>query len=149
MKKLMLLSLVLGMFVFSSCDSKRAYCDCVNSAMELMEKVQSGEMTEADADAELANCKWMEDLSEDESAAELKKCTEGAAGDMAKGINELQELSEDLEEVAEDFEDEDYSLDEYDEEMDELVEDFEDEMDDIIEDYEDNLDELEEEIEGM
>ena len=149
MKKLMLLSLVLGMFVFSSCDSKRAYCDCVNSAMELMEKVQSGEMTEADADAELANCKWMEDLSEDESAAELKKCTEGAAGDMAKGINELQELSEDLEEVAEDFEDEDYSLDEYDEEMDELVEDFEDEMDDIIEDYEDDLDELEEEIEGM
>ena len=145
----MLLSLVLGMFVFSSCDSKRAYCDCVNSAMELMEKVQSGEMTEADADAELANCKWMEDLSEDESAAELKKCTEGAAGDMAKGINELQELSEDLEEVAEDFEDEDYSLDEYDEEMDELVEDFEDEMDDIIEDYEDDLDELEEEIEGM
>ena len=149
MKKLMLLSLVLGMFVFSSCDSKRAYCDCVNSAMELMEKVQSGEMTEADADAELANCKWMEDLSEDESAAELKKCTEGAAGDMAKGINELQELSEDLEEVAEDFEDEDYSLDEYDEEMDELVEDFEDEMDDIIEDFEDDLDELEEEIEGM
>lgn len=149
MKKLMLLSLVLGMFVFSSCDSKRAYCDCVNSAMELMEKVQSGEMTEADADAELANCKWMEDLSEDESAAELKKCTEGAAGDMAKGINELQELSEDLEEVAEDFEDEDYSLDEYDEEMDELVEDFEDEMNDIIEDYEDDLDELEEEIEGM
>ncbi len=145
----MLLSLVLGMFVFSSCDSKRAYCDCVNSAMELMEKVQSGEMTEADADAELANCKWMEDLSEDESAAELKKCTEGAAGDMAKGINELQELSEDLEEVAEDFEDEDYSLDEYDEEMDELVEDFEDEMNDIIEDYEDDLDELEEEIEGM
>jgi peptidoglycan hydrolase CwlO-like protein len=149
MKKLMLLSLVLGMFVFSSCDSKRAYCDCVNSAMELMEKVQSGEMTEADADAELANCKWMEDLSEDESAAELKKCTEGAAGDMAKGINELQELSEGLEEVAEDFEDEDYSLDEYDEEMDELVEDFEDEMNDIIEDYEDDLDELEEEIEGM
>ena len=149
MKKLMLLSLVLGMFVFSSCDSKRAYCDCVNSAMELMEKVQSGEMTEADADAELANCKWMEHLSEDESAAELKKCTEGAAGDMAKGINELQELSEDLEEVAEDFEDEDYSLDEYDEEMDELVEDFEDEMNDIIEDYEDDLDELEEEIEGM
>ena len=149
MKKLMLLSLVLGMFVFSSCDSKRAYCDCVNSAMELMEKVQSGEMKEADADAELANCKWMEDLSEDESAAELKKCTEGAAGDMAKGINELQELSEDLEEVAEDFEDEDYSLDEYDEEMDELVEDFEDEMDDIIEDFEDDLDELEEEIEGM
>ena len=149
MKKLMLLSLVLGMFVFSSCDSKRAYCDCVNSAMELMEKVQSGEMTEADADAELANCKWMEDLSEDESAAELKKCTEGAAGDMAKGINELQELSEDLEEVAEDFEDEDYSLDEYDEEMDELVEDFEDEMNDIIEDYENDLDELEEEIEGM
>lgn len=149
MKKLMLLSLVLGMFVFSSCDSKRAYCDCVNSAMELMEKVQSGEMTEADADAELANCKWMEDLSEDESAAELKKCTEGAAGDMAKGINELQELSEDLEEVAEDFEDVDYSLDEYDEEMDELVEDFEDEMNDIIEDYEDDLDELEEEIEGM
>ena len=149
MKKLMLLSLVLGMFVFSSCDSKRAYCDCVNSAMELMEKVQSGEMTEADADAELANCKWMEDLSEDESAAELKKCTEGAAGDMAKGINELQELSEDLEEVAEDFEDEDYSLDEYDEEMDELVEDFEDEMNDIIEDYEDDLDELEEEIEDM
>lgn len=149
MKKLMLLSLVLGMFVFSSCDSKRAYCDCVNSAMELMEKVQSGEMTEADADAELANCKWMEDLSEDESAAELKKCTEGAAGDMAKGINKLQELSEDLEEVAEDFEDEDYSLDEYDEEMDELVEDFEDEMNDIIEDYEDDLDELEEEIEGM
>lgn len=145
----MLLSLVLGMFVFSSCDSKRAYCDCVNSAMELMEKVQSGEMTEADADAELANCKWMEDLSEDESAAELKKCTEGAAGDMAKGINELQELSEGLEEVAEDFEDEDYSLDEYDEEMDELVEDFEDEMNDIIEDYEDDLDELEEEIEGM
>jgi hypothetical protein len=117
MKKLMLLSLVLGMFVFSSCDSKRAYCDCVNSAMELMEKVQSGEMTEADADAELANCKWMEDLSEDESAAELKKCTEGAAGDMAKEINKLQELSEDLEEVAEDFEDEDYSLDEYDEEI--------------------------------
>lgn len=149
MKKLMLLSLVLGMFVFSSCDSKRAYCDCVNSAMELMEKVQSGEMTEADADAELANCKWMEDLSEDESAAELKKCTEGAAGDMAKGINELQELSEGLQEVAEDFEDEDYSLDEYDEEMDELVEDFEDEMNDIIEDYEDDLDELEEEIEGM
>ena len=96
MKKLMLLSLVLGMFIFSSCDSKRAYCDCVNSAMELMEKVQSGEMTEDDADAELANCKWMEDLSEDESAAELKKCTEGAAGDMAKGINKLQELSEDL-----------------------------------------------------
>ena len=149
MKKLMLLSLVLGMFVFSSCDSKRAYCDCVNSAMELMEKVQSGEMTEADADAELANCKWMEDLSEDESAAELKKCTEGAAGDMAKEINELQELSDDLEEVAEDFEDEDYSLDEYDDEMDELIEDFEDEMNDIIEDYEDDLDELEEEIEGM
>ena len=149
MKKLMLLSLVLGMFVFSSCDSKRAYCDCVNSAMELMEKVQSGEMTEADADAELANCKWMEDLSEDESAAELKKCTEGAAGDMAKGINKFQELSEDLEEVAEDFEDEDYSLDEYDDEMDELIEDFEDEMNDIIEDYEDDLDELEEEIEGM
>ena len=149
MTKLMLLSLVLGMFVFSSCDSKRAYCDCVNSAMELMEKVQSGEMTEADADAELANCKWMEDLSEDESAAELKKCTEGAAGDMTKEINELQELSEDLEKVAEDFEDEDYSLDEYDEEMDELVEDFEDEMNDIIEDYEDDLDELKEEIEGM
>lgn len=149
MKKLMLLSLVLGMFIFSSCDSKRAYCDCVNSAIELMEKVQSGEMTEDDADAELANCKWMEDLSEDESAAELKKCTEGAAGDMAKEINKLQELSEDLEEVAEDFEDEDYSLDEYDEEMDELVEDFEDEMNDIIEDYEDDLDELEEEIEGL
>ena len=149
MKKLMLLSFALGMFVFSSCNSKRAYCDCVNNTMELLEKVQSGEMTEADADAELANCKWMEDLSEDESAAELKKCTEGAAGDMAKGINELQELSEDLEEVAEDFEDVDYSLDEYDEEMDELVEDFEDEMNDIIEDYEDDLDELEEEIEGM
>ena len=68
---------------------------------------------------------------------------------MAKGINKLQELSEDLEEVAGDFEDEDYSLDEYDEEMDELVEDFEDEMNDIIEDYENDLDELEEEIEGM
>lgn len=142
MKKLMLLSLVLGMFVFSSCDSKRAYCDCVNSAMELMEKVQSGEMTEADADAELANCKWMEDLSEDESAAELKKCTEGAAGDMAKGINELQELSEDLEKVAEDFEDEDYSLDEYDEEIDELVEDFEDDIDGIIEDFEEEIEDM-------
>lgn len=149
MKKLMLLSLALGMYVFSSCDSKRSYCDCVNSAMELMEKVQSGDMTEADADAELANCKWMEDLSEDESAAELKKCTEGAAGDMAKEINKLQELSEDLEEVAEDFEDEDYSLDEYDEEIDELVEDFEDDIDGIIEDFEDDMNELEEEIEDM
>ena len=143
----MLLSLALGMYVFSSCDSKRSYCDCVNSAMELMEKVQSGDMTEADA--ELANCKWMEDLSEDESAAELKKCTEGAAGDMAKEINELQELSEDLEKVAEDFEDVDYSLDEYDEEMDELVEDFEDDIDGIIEDFEDDMNELEEEIEDM
>ena len=92
-----------------------------------------------DSDAEnlQMDCDDIKDLSEDESAAELKKCTEGAAGDMAKEINKLQELSEDLEEVAEDFEDEDYSLDEYDEEIDELVEDFEDDMNELEEEIED------------